>query len=79
MVQIVGAAHRLQRRIEAMLQPCRLGGRPGWAAAGVAALGLDTPDGEHRSPADVDHVATHGLPEPMNTTSWCRPASAKAR
>jgi hypothetical protein len=88
--EVVGEARGLERGVEAAHEPAALRGDARRAVAGVALLGLDAADGQHRLARDVDHVAAErqgeqhllgkpSLPEPMNTTFSCRPRSAKAR
>jgi proton glutamate symport protein len=54
---LVGHAHRLQRRVEPAREPRALGGDAGGAVVGVALERLNAPDREQRLAGHVDQVA----------------------
>ena len=58
--QVGGRSGGLERRIESPLAPRAVGSHARGAATGVASLGLDASDGEHRLAAYVDGVAPEG-------------------
>ena len=55
-LDVVGGPHALEGRVEAADVARVLGGDPDRAVVGVALLGLDAADRQHRLAADVDHV-----------------------
>ena len=56
-LDVVRDPHRLDLRHQAAGQPGVLGGDAGGTGVGMAFLGLDAADREHRFPRDIDHVA----------------------
>ena len=56
---VVGETHRLTRGVEAPGEAPTLSGHPNRAMIGVALLGLDAPDRQHRLTPDRDEVDTH--------------------
>ena len=54
---VISQSHRFKRRVQAVGEPAILGGHAGRAVAGMAALGLNTADGQHRFAGNGNHIA----------------------